>query len=149
MGTDVTTACEYQREDGVWVEALSFGYEPFSARCYGVFAFLAGVRNYSGINPIVEPRGKPEDYGAATDMDYYNYGKTDPTTWLFVSELEAFNYDAEMEDRRVTIGGNGGCTCAVGEGVKMTWREFLGESFFVDLERLVADRIDRVVFWFD
>lgn len=29
---------------------------PFDWRAYGMFAFLAGVRNYSGVDPISSPR---------------------------------------------------------------------------------------------
>jgi len=35
--------------------------EPFGNRHYGLFAFLAGVLNYSGIRPLAEPRGLPND----------------------------------------------------------------------------------------
>lgn len=147
MGTDITTSCEYKNKDGEFIEAI--GMHVFVNRCYGVFAFLAGVRNYSGIKPIVEPRGKPDDYVEMSTADYYDYGYENPTTWLLVSELAAFDYDSEMEDRRVSIDGDGGCTCPVGQGTKMTWREFLGTSFFTDLDLLVKEGIERVVLWFD
>jgi hypothetical protein len=71
-----------------------------------------------------------------------------------VSELVDFNYDAPMEDRRVTRqtgpnSWNGGCTCEPGEGEQTTFREFLGKAFFEDLEKLKASGAERVVFWFD
>ena len=149
MGTDISTTCERRTPDGQYVAVTSKELAPFKNRCYGVFAFLAGVRNYSGIQPIVEPRGKPDDYPEVTEEDWRNYGTDNPTTWLLVSELTSFDYDTEMEDRRVSVNGNGGCTCPVGDGAKMPWREFLGESFFSDLDTLVSEKIDRVVFWFD
>lgn len=37
--------------------------EPFRSRNYGLFGLLAGVRNYSGLTPLAEPRGVPEDAG--------------------------------------------------------------------------------------
>jgi hypothetical protein len=60
-----------------------------------------------------------------------------------------FDYDAIMEDRRVTRGNDGGCTCEVGEGQTMTYREFLGDLFFSDLTKLQKLGADRIIFWFD
>jgi hypothetical protein len=70
-----------------------------------------------------------------------------------VSELLEFDYDAPMEDRRVTrkteYGWDGGCTCEAGEGEKMTFREFVGTGFFDDLEKLRSEGAERIILWFD
>lgn len=41
------------------------GSEPFGWRCYGMFGFLAGVRNCSAVTPIAKARGLP---GAARGL---------------------------------------------------------------------------------
>lgn len=136
-----------QRHNGTeWetVETAAFGY-----RSYALFGFLADVRNYSAVKPISEERGRPEDFSDDDDaLGDHSF------SWLSVSELLAFNYDAMTEDRRCQrqIGPNawtGAATCESGEGKAMTYREFLGEKFFNDLSSLVADGIERIVFGFD
>lgn len=131
--------------------------EPFGGRKYSVFGFLAGVRNYSGVAPISEPRGLPFDFKYKETDDGYIGDHS--FSWLSVEELRSFNYDAYMVDRRVTRhfirddgsygGSDGGVTAAEGVGKAMTWREFLGESFFDDLAELQRINADRVVFGFD
>lgn len=43
----------------------------FSSRIYGIFAVLAGVRNYNNLNVIVPNRGFPEDATLYTNELYY------------------------------------------------------------------------------
>lgn len=56
-------------------------------------------------------------------------------------------------DRELPGGGTtGGATCNPGEGTQMTYRQFLGENFFKDLEimkTLGPPEDIRVVFGFD
>jgi hypothetical protein len=71
-------------------------------------------------------------------------------SWLTVEELLAYDYDQKVEDRRVTVNGNGGCTCDPGSGKQMSLREFLdGTDFFESLDAIKAAGGERVVFWFD
>lgn len=127
------------------------GLSPFDWRSYGMYAFLAGVRNYSGIQPIAPLRGLPSDLALDDDNEWpgdHSY------SWLLVSELLKFDYDALMEDRRVTkqISPNvwdGGVIAEVGVGRITTYREFLGKRFFDDLEELKAVGAERIVFGFD
>lgn len=129
--------------------------EPFSWRSYGTFAFLAGVRNYSDVTPISELRGWPADASVGAQEDYERWsGDAHSPSWLSVEELSAFDYGKQMEDRRVgrQIAPNlysGACTANPGEGKAKTYREFLGEAFFRDLEILNEIGADRVVFFFD
>lgn len=154
MGCDVHSYVETSHK-GHW-DSLEF--HPFADRNYGAFAFLAGIRNYSAVTPISEPRGMPADPGFIVGLRQKEWGEDGHThSWLMVSELLAFNYDAEMEDRRYTRQEgpnffNGGATCEPGQGQRKTWREFLGPNFMRDLEMLRAagyPDTTRVVFWFD
>ena len=152
MGCDIHSYTERKTDKG-W--ELIPDLNPFSWRTYSVFGFLADVRNHSAVPPIAKRRGFPDD--ASEDLkkvkeddgwDCHSFG------WLSTKELLEFDYDAPMEDRRVTreIFPNvlsGRCTCEPGDGKKTTYREFLGNCFFEDLEKLKVQNADRVVFWFN
>lgn len=144
MGTDIYCYAERRTAAG-WEPIL--GLEPFDWRSYGMFGFLADVRNYSAVPPIAARRGFPEDASPEVRREYDGDGRC--PSWLSVDELLAFDYDAPVEDRRAARDGDGGCTCAPGEGEMTTFRAFLGEAFFRDLEALRAAGAGRVVFWFD
>lgn len=152
MGCDIHSHAEKRTELGY--EKIA-GLEPFDWRAYGMFGFLANVRNYSEVPPIAEQRGIPSDVSAEVANDYKGWDMdAHSASWLSVEELAAFNYDAPMEDRRVTrqTGPNswdGGCTAEPGGGEKTTFREFLGEGFFKEIQKLKDAGADRIVFWFD
>jgi hypothetical protein len=146
MGCDIHSIAE-KRVNGKW-EQLPFA--PFDWRGYGMFGFLADVRNYSAVPPISKPRGLPDDFTREEDDDLGDHS----FSWLSVEELLAFDYDAVVEDRRYTRQEgpnyfNGGATAEPGQGKMMTWREFLGEGFFGDLEKLKEMGAERIVFGFD
>lgn len=155
MGCDIHTVTEIKSGDG-WKAVLT--EEPiFEERCYEWFAFLAGVRNYGGIPTLARPRGWPDDpsdYAVELmerwDDDGHNF------SFVTLAELRAFDYSQSVENRRVTrqIAPNcwdGGCTAEPGEGVMTTFREYLGEGFFSELDRLAALGAPevRVLFFFD
>ena len=131
------------------------GSAPFDWRSYGMFGFLADVRNYSDVPPLAARRDFPDDASHEVAENYDSWsGDAHSASWLSVAELVAFDYDGPVEDRRVTrqLAHNlwsGGETADPGEGKMMTWREFLGDQFMADLEALKACDADRVVFWFD
>lgn len=153
MGCDIHSRAE-KRVDDAWVTVsgpFTDGPEPFGWRSYGVFAFLAGVRNYSAIPPISEPRGLPED---ATVSDDDGWLGDHSFSWLSVAELLAFDYDQSIEDRRITVqtGPNawsGAGLAEPGQGSMTTFRKFLGPGFFADLATLQERGAERVVFGFD
>lgn len=153
MGCDIHSHAERKNTSGQWEKVPNL--QPFYSRSYGTFGFLADVRNYSGLTPIAEQRGMPEDASAEVANDYEGWSSdAHSASWLTVAELEAFDYDAQCEDRRVTrqLGPNlysGGCTCEPGDGKTQSYREFLGEWFFKDLQELQAAGAERIVFWFD
>ncbi|MFI7675072.1 hypothetical protein [Actinophytocola sp. NPDC049390] len=149
MVCDIHTHVEQQDSDGTWrrVEwpgAERHGSGPFDWSNYGLFAFFAGVRNYSAVPPLAEPRGLPADVSSSLlaesrDTDFHSH------SWLSVAELAGFDYAQTFEDRR-----EGGMTVA--RGVRTTYRAFLGAEFFRTLAALSsmnAVRPTRLVFWFD
>jgi hypothetical protein len=119
----------------------------------------SGVRNYSGIVPISEARGLPKDVSREVEDNIKNTGYyPHSASWLSMQELIEFDYDQMTEDRRCTReviskSGlsylDGGQTCETGEGEAMTYREFLGEYFFHQLDRLKEIGTERIVFYFD
>lgn len=146
MGCDIHSYAEKKIHEK-W-ECL--GYSPFDWRAYGMYAFLAGVRNYSAITPIAEPRGIPEERSERVSKQYKIWDcDAHSASWLSVEELEKFDYDQIIEDRRCMRNNNGGSTCEIGEGQKMTYRAFLGEGFFMAIAELKEIGADRIVFWFD
>jgi hypothetical protein len=153
MGCDIHSVAE-KRERNTWVD-LGLVPQPFDWRSYSLFGFLAGVRNYSAIPSIAEFRGFPADASDVTKSDYKKWDMdAHSPSWLLMSELLEFDYDAPMIDRRVTrqTGPNswsGGVTGTIEEGEKTTFRAFLGEGYFRELDRLKAAGCGRVVFWFD
>lgn len=146
MGCDIHAYAERRGEDGNW-ELIQ---EVFDGRSYSVFAFLAGVRNYSGIVPISEPRGIPDDIssGVRAKLEPWE-GDVHSKSWLSMQELLQFDYSQMMEDRRVTRNNNGGCTCEPGEGQVMTYGEYLGKYFLTELYEWRVMGAERIVFWFD
>jgi hypothetical protein len=153
MGCDIHTHAECRDSAGKWVKIP--GLTPFDWRSYGLYGWLADVRNYSAIPPVAERRGVPDDASAEVKEDYESWDcDAHSASWLSMAELLAFDYDAKCEDRRCTrqLGPNywsGGETCEPGEGQVQTYREFLGEDFFKELDALKDAGAERVVFWFD
>lgn len=158
MGCDIHSHVESQNEDGTWEQVSwerqeEFDTGPFDWRSYGLYGFLADVRNYSEVPPLAEPRYLPDDASddVRADHDWWG-GDAHSASWFSAEELLAFDYDREFEDRRVTMGSNGGATAAPGGGEMTTFREFLGPTYFRDLDILRAmneKRPTRFVFWFD
>lgn len=146
---------------------------PFDWRSYGMFGFLAGVRNYSNIPVLGELKGLPDDsewlnqvadsqdwLGALStrtvkqdveqDYDYHHL------TYFTLKELIDFDYDKCFEDLRYTetIGNvtNGSAIAQEGEGQVTTFKEFLGENFFkcIEILKTLGEPEDvRIIFWFD
>lgn len=151
MGCDIHCYAEKKSNRGF----VKVKCDAFDNRSYGTFGFLADVRNYSGVTPIAERRGFPVDASQAVTTHYKGWASdAHSPSWLTIDELESFDYDQPTEDRRVTrqLSENlwsGGCTADPGEGRATTYREFLGEWFFKDIQKLRDAGADRIVFWFD
>ena len=155
MGCDIHSYAERKSTGGGGWEAIKEVPHPFSWRSYRVFAFLAGVRNYSAVTPISQPRRFPTDASPEARSDYELWGSDAHTpSWLTVKELNDFDYTQQMEDwrcgRQITPRLYSEAeTCDPGEGIQKTYQEFLGDHFFKELDKLNGAGAERVVFWFD
>lgn len=172
MGCDIHAYAEYRDQDGDWRKVGDvfpvedwyrehFGKDKsdaaFDWRHYGMYGFLADVRNYSAVPSLASPRGLPDDVSAEVRAEADDWGVDGHShSWFSVKELTAFDYDQPIEDRRVTREispgyRDGGCTAEPGGGEVTTWRQFLPSIYFRDLDLLAAIEAPevRVVFWFD
>lgn len=171
MGCDIHTFVEVRKGDhweptgplfplddfGRELEKRSHTEHPFDWRAYGMFGFLADVRNYCRIPVIAEPKHSlPPDVSEKVKDEWVD-GEYHTTTWLTLRQLQEFNYDQIFWDRRVSkqTGLNrwtGAGLAEEGEGRHLTIREFLGVGFFRDIDIMsgLGEPDDvRVVFWFD
>lgn len=148
MGCDIHTAVQV-RKNGIWEDV---DLRVFDGRHYGLFAFLANVRNYSAITPLDDPRGVPDDF----DSEAYREWGCDAhsASWFSGAELGAIDFNQVIEDRRVTRQTapncfDGSCTCSPGNGNQMRLYEFLGAKYVNDIQAIAAIGDSRLVFWFD
>jgi hypothetical protein len=143
MGCDIHIMAQ-KRENGKWV---TLDFRPFDWRSYGMFGFLADVRNVSCVPPVSEPRGYPPDFDGSPGGDHSE-------SWLSVAELVAFDYSQTFEDRRCRRQEsqgfwNGAADAGEGNGKQTTFKDFLDGDFFIDLIKLVHLGAERIVFNFD
>lgn len=157
MGCGIHIQAHIVNADGTYTVVDSV---PFSNRSYGMFGFLADVRNYSKVPTIAQPRGLPaylekdEEYDDGEEKPFgYDYGHkpvglnpfgSHTRSYLTVQELNEFDYEQTFEDRRKDSG-----SLPAGEGRLTSFREFLGEGFFRDLCAMEALGVTHIVFGFD
>lgn len=135
------------------------GTDPFDWRSYGMFGFLAGVRNYSCVPGFECKQGLPEDVTDKVRLEFDNMdGDAHSPSYLTAEELIGFDYDKKFSDRRTTKEErpgyfNGAHVVSEEEGAKTSFREFLGEFFMTHVQELktLSEQYEdaRVVFWFD
>ena len=171
MGCDIHSFAEVRR-DGKWEpsgavfpmdqfdqerEKRSHTRHPFDWRSYGLFGFLAGVRNYSCVPCIQEPTYEiPIDVSAEVreefeDADWHSINV------LTLKQLLDYDYEQTFWDRRVTKEVRPGCfdgaaLAEEGEGETKKLRDFLGLDFFRDLDVLKSlggPEDVRIIFGFD
>ncbi|WP_300673633.1 hypothetical protein [Desulfoluna sp.] len=192
MGTDINLYAEKKVGDK-WVLATGMEknewYDPnnplkseFSpiqievGRNYDLFALLAGVRNYSDVESISDPRGLPNDVCQEISAEYKTYEDASfSPSWLLVSELEQFDWEKVIQkegmvDKHVAnlFAGNPmgfpvdkwpkDIQCSYArwkrDGVSVRWRE---KAIDISSWYLLKDKVDnlcnnltiRFVFWFD
>lgn len=154
MGTTITTQVQIKR-GSEWVDYNApiftvYGKEtsqPFSEQNYGLFGFLADVRNYAFSPVLSAVRGLPkveepslgdawEDAFMATEWEAWpDHGDNHSGTWFLVSELLEFDYDIEFENRRDESYSHNDALVK-GQGSVTTVREHIGQYFFDDIEKL-------------
>lgn len=176
MGCDIHSFLEV-RKDGAWTVSESvfpldgFSLEwslahggtdktshPFDWRAYGMFGFLADVRNYSYSPVIQQPTyAPPDDASDEVREAFENNCDYHSLNCLTLRQLAEYDYDQTFWDRRVTkqIGPNswtGAGLAEEGEGETVKLRDFLGKHFFEQIEimKTLGDLDDvRVIFCFD
>lgn len=179
MGCDIHSFAEKRnKETGKWekvndaftldsydkaIMKKNKGSHPFDWRSYSVFAFLAGVRNYDCCEPLSEPKGMPSGVCEEIKSEYDRWeGDAHSASYFTAKELSDFDYNKTFWNRRISrtiyredgsvAGSNGACLANEGEGEIVSYRDNLGEFFFVHLEELksLGEPEDvRIVFWFD
>lgn len=154
MGCSIHTHAERRDCQGNWLKIPNL--TPFNWRNYGFYGWLVGVRNHSAMAPLAAARGLPDDASESVRREYRDYWESDAhsVSWVAVTELLAFDYEAPCEDRRARLVVDGNtwvapATLASGDGHVQTFRAFLGEDYFRDLATLAAAGAERIVFWFD
>lgn len=158
MGCYIHITTEVRRKD-LWIKVVadfSNGGAPFDWQSYGLYGFLADVRNYSAIEPIGKRKGLPEDVSMAA-LETIGEHERHSCSWLSLAELLAVDYTKLIEDRRKTVrmGPNvwdGGGTETYWAGSPARLSEFLGPRFMHDLEVLKTlgkPEDVRIVFCFD
>ena len=148
MGCDIHPYCE-KLVDGKWEFVLT---NIFDWRSYSIFGFLGDVRNYSCCEPLSKNRGLPEDVSEYVKKIRYEDDQCHSTSFLTLKELLDFDYDKTFWNRRIYRGNSGACIAEPGEGEIVSYREFLGDGFFLELEKMKAfgsPEEVRLVFWFD
>ncbi len=157
LQTDKWTAVRGAFPSTVYEKTLNypdFLSPPFRTRNYGLFGFLANVRNYSCCEPLDKPRGLPigcDLVGGCSVNDIDDLEGFHSHSWFLLSELLSFDYEKSFWNRRITRGIHGAALANEGEGVHETYREFLGQGYFDALEVMKGlgkpDHV-RVVFCF-
>ena len=88
MGCDIHAVIEKRHVNAPWEEVV----EPNIRRNYGMFAALAGVRNYESIEPIDDPRGVPRDASRQyRDMVELWAEDGHSHSWLTLDEMREFD----------------------------------------------------------
>lgn len=116
--------------------------EPSISRIYGLFAKMANVRNYSGIEPISLPKGLPKNITKVTKIDYLGLEPdAHSMSWFSVDEVakllswvdktEELKWFADRREFGYLFGND--------------WKYF--EKYPNDYPKEIEDF--RFVFWFD
>ena len=155
MGCDIHSYVE-KLERGIWIKVSNIfprtkweksyfksnvSDHPFNWRSYGIFGFLADVRNYSHSPVISASRGLPMDVSSEIKLEADDWGCDGHSfSFLMLDELLNFDYDQIFWDRRITKqvkpnfwNGTALAEDEETEGKHISLREFLGDAFFEQL----------------
>ncbi len=127
-GWKANTAAVFMHPVPEWNTAAEdrrpFIEKPFYWQSYGMFGFLAGIRNYSETRVLAEPRGLPDDCSRDAATWLQDWSECYGFSWLNAAELLSFDYEQAFLDQRES------------PPKATTYRKFLGELFFEHLEAL-------------
>ena len=149
MGCDIHAYLEKKSKTG----SYEYVTDVFNERDYNLFAFLAGVRNYSDIYPIVASnRGIPVDVSEYTKNCYDDWGSdAHSASWIGIDELLKFDYTRDIH-HNLTPASVASILTNMGDTKRMynpiTYKDFLPYTIFEDIMKMSV-KGDRVVFWFD
>jgi hypothetical protein len=106
MGTDIHGWIEVKSDiRKTWFGAVKIESElMLGAKNYGMFAFLFGVRNPVGCEPLANARGLPKDISseAATEAAQFPGGHSQ--SWISWQELQAISWES-IEYENVAVSG--------------------------------------------
>ena len=149
MGCDIHAYLEKKSKTG----SYEYVADVFDDRDYNLFSFLAGVRNYNEIYPIVASnRGIPVDVSDYTNSCYLSWGSNaHSASWIGIDELLKFDYTRDIHHNLTPTEVAKTLNSMV--GVKkiynpITYKDFLEYTIFEDIMKMSV-KGDRVVFWFD
>lgn len=145
MGCDIHCFSE-KAIDGKYV--MIEGLNPFIKRDYGIWGFLTNIRNNCSVPPIqLLLKGIPKDCSIGVLSEYGNYiNDSHHVSYIETETLYNFNYDNLFRNTADFVPLE---MAKAGIGKLTSFRDFLGKSFFDDLESLKENNVDRIVFWFD
>lgn len=156
MGCDIHVYCEKLTKSGWtksgWATADRFKYEPdwnpeyrvdpiYRDRHYAMFAVLANVRNYDGIENIFSDlRGLPEDICSQTRKEYERW-EPDAHGYGWATLQELYDYRAEEPENGALLG----------ELISCFEERVRKELWFVEGREIPREKSEafRIVFWFD
>ena len=161
MGTSIYWYAEKKNAQGQWEFACADCYptrdiedESFTIDCnYRLFSWLGGERDYFNISPIAAERAVPEDALYNKDHFFEFSIGSNSLSWVAVSELVNFNYDATYKEillngkNDLLLGQDGVYTPPI--PIIRSYREAFGAEWFIFLDRLIATGASRMIFGFD
>jgi hypothetical protein len=144
MGTSISGWIEIgdeQEIDGFWWGFVKAGQ--LLPRDYNVFAYLFGVRNTFGFEPIAAYRGLPKNISQEVEYEHRKEAPTYSETWIEWWELQSIGWKHEVnESGHQILTTADGC-------VRLYWNWQLILEMMRMLAERFGDRYVRLVVWFD
>lgn len=119
---------------------------PFDWRSYGMFGFLANIRNYSHSPVIQEPTYEVPVDASEEIKDKFIGSDRHTHSYLTLRQLAEYDYDQTFLDQRIQSRNSDD------QPETVVLRDFLGKEFFDQIEvmKTLGDLDDvRVIFCFD
>lgn len=140
MGCDMMV-WPMRRQNGILVDSnVEFDPPVFNCRSYSVQGFLGNSVYNESKSPSVGQWGLPN---GLQDRDGEYWNDMCGYAWASVADMLAFDYEQTFEDQRLVA-----MVEVQSERRTVTVREFLGASYFADLERLRSAGVDVLVLVF-